>query len=168
MTESHSGHASHERRDAGSGDHHAHVVAEFRRRFRVSLALTVPILLLAPMIQGWLGIGAALRFPGDRPVQFGLASAVFLYGGWPFLTGLVDELARATYRKMVQNLAWATGYNVVAIPLAAGALVGVGVLLSPAFGAERSSRPLSWPFWEDTRRRQPVTPRLPTPWTPPL
>ncbi len=46
----------------------------------------------------------------------------------------VFSLARATYRKMVQNLAWATGYNVVAIPLAAGVLAGAGVLLSPAIG----------------------------------
>jgi Cu2+-exporting ATPase len=44
-------------------------------------------------------------------------------------------LARATYRKMVQNLWWATGYNVVAIPLAAGVLAAEGVLLSPAVGA---------------------------------
>lgn len=44
------------------------------------------------------------------------------------------NLARATYRKMVQNLVWATGYNVIAIPLAAGVLAGVGVLLSPALG----------------------------------
>jgi len=47
----------------------------------------------------------------------------------------IVELARRTYAKMVQNLAWATGYNVVAIPLAAGALYGAGVLLSPAAGA---------------------------------
>ena len=47
----------------------------------------------------------------------------------------VIALARATYGKMVQNLAWATGYNVIAIPLAAGVLAGVGVLLSPAVGA---------------------------------
>jgi Cu2+-exporting ATPase len=46
----------------------------------------------------------------------------------------VISLARATYGKMVQNLAWATGYNVIAIPLAAGVLAGVGVVLSPAFG----------------------------------
>ncbi len=46
----------------------------------------------------------------------------------------VIALARATYGKMVQNLAWATGYNVVAIPLAAGVLAGAGVLLSPAAG----------------------------------
>jgi Cu2+-exporting ATPase len=45
------------------------------------------------------------------------------------------DLARATYRKMVQNLAWATGYNAVAIPLAAGVLYSYGVLLSPAMGA---------------------------------
>lgn len=42
---------------------------------------------------------------------------------------------RATYRKMVQNLFWATGYNVVAIPLAAGILYGSGIVISPAFGA---------------------------------
>lgn len=46
----------------------------------------------------------------------------------------VISLARATYSKMAQNLAWATGYNVIAIPLAAGVLAGVGVLLSPAVG----------------------------------
>jgi P-type Cu2+ transporter len=44
-------------------------------------------------------------------------------------------LARATYRKMVQNLWWATGYNTIAIPLAAGVLAPVGILLSPALGA---------------------------------
>lgn len=46
----------------------------------------------------------------------------------------VIALARATYGKMVQNLVWATGYNVVAIPLAAGALASAGILLSPALG----------------------------------
>jgi len=44
-------------------------------------------------------------------------------------------LAKATYRKMVQNLAWATGYNVFALPLAAGALYAYGILLTPALGA---------------------------------
>jgi Cu2+-exporting ATPase len=47
----------------------------------------------------------------------------------------VVQLSRATYSKMVQNLWWATGYNVVAIPLAAGVLYQAGILLSPAAGA---------------------------------
>jgi len=47
----------------------------------------------------------------------------------------VIQLARATYRRMVQNLWWATGYNAVAIPLAAGVLYGRGIVLSPALGA---------------------------------
>jgi len=46
----------------------------------------------------------------------------------------IISLARATYGKMIQNLIWATGYNVIAIPLAAGVLAGFGILLSPAVG----------------------------------
>ena len=45
------------------------------------------------------------------------------------------ELARATRRKMTQNLAWATGYNAIALPLAAGVAASAGILLSPAVGA---------------------------------
>jgi Cu2+-exporting ATPase len=45
------------------------------------------------------------------------------------------ELSKKTYRKMIQNLWWATGYNIVAIPLAAGILFTYGILLSPAVGA---------------------------------
>lgn len=45
------------------------------------------------------------------------------------------ELSRASYRKMVQNLIWATGYNVLAVPLAAGVLAPIGFVLSPAVGA---------------------------------
>jgi Cu2+-exporting ATPase len=45
------------------------------------------------------------------------------------------DLSRATYRKMVQNLLWATGYNTVAIPLAAGVAAAWGLLLTPAVGA---------------------------------
>jgi Cu2+-exporting ATPase len=47
----------------------------------------------------------------------------------------IIELAKATYRKLVQNLAWATGYNALAIPLAAGVLYNSGIVISPAIGA---------------------------------
>ncbi len=68
------------------------MVADFRRRFWVSLALTVPILALAPLIQQWLGLDIAFR--GDRALQWALATVVYLYGGWPFLTGLIEELKK--------------------------------------------------------------------------
>jgi len=47
----------------------------------------------------------------------------------------VINLSRASYRKMVENLVWASGYNVFAIPLAAGVFAGAGLSLSPAVGA---------------------------------
>ena len=50
------------------------------------------------------------------------------------VVSLID-FGKATYRKMVQNLIWATGYNVFAIPLAAGVLSGIGIIISPAVGA---------------------------------
>lgn len=48
---------------------------------------------------------------------------------------MIIRLARATYTKMIQNQGWATGYDVIAIPLAAGALYSWGVLLTPALSA---------------------------------
>jgi Cu2+-exporting ATPase len=47
----------------------------------------------------------------------------------------IIALSKATYRKMIQNLWWAAGYNIVAIPLAAGILASRGIVLSPAIGA---------------------------------
>ncbi|QJA07006.1 copper-translocating P-type ATPase [Thermosulfurimonas marina] len=67
------------------------MIADFRRRFWISLALTVPILFLSPMLRKLLGLGA-LAFPGDRYLLFGLASVVYFYGGWPFLRGLFSEV----------------------------------------------------------------------------
>ena len=69
------------------------MVEEFKRRFWVSLLLTVPILALSPLIQSVLGIEEALQFPGDLVVLWGLSSAVFFYGGWPFLKGIYEELS---------------------------------------------------------------------------
>nr|WP_228350273.1 copper-translocating P-type ATPase [Rhodocaloribacter litoris] len=70
------------------------MVEDFRKRFWISLLLTLPILALSPMIQGFLGIEEALRFPGDRYVLWALSSVVFFYGGWPFLNGLFSELRK--------------------------------------------------------------------------
>src|SRR5262245_20508811 len=75
---------------AGHASHQGHSVADFRRRFWVSLALTVPVLALAPMTSRMLGL--RLAFPGSSWITFLLASAVFFYGGWPFLRGMVDEV----------------------------------------------------------------------------
>ncbi len=75
-------------------DHHAHMVADFRRRFWVSIILGIPIVLLSPMIQQFMGVGGQWDFAGDAYIQFGFSTIVFFYGGWPFLTGLVDELTQ--------------------------------------------------------------------------
>ncbi len=73
-------------------DHHAHMAADFQKRFWVSLVVTLPILVLSPMLQAMVGLREAIRFPGDMYVLFGLSSVVFWYGGWPFLKGLFAEL----------------------------------------------------------------------------
>jgi Cu2+-exporting ATPase len=80
--------------DHHGGGHHAHMVADFRRRFWISLGVTIPILALSPMIQAFLGFERTLGFPGDAYVLWTFASFVFFYGGWPFLKGLFGELAR--------------------------------------------------------------------------
>lgn len=76
------GHAGH--------DHHAMMIADFRKRFYVVLVLTVPILLLSQMIQHWLHI--SLVFTGSNYLLLLLSTVVFLYGGWPFLTGWWSEM----------------------------------------------------------------------------
>jgi Cu2+-exporting ATPase len=77
----------------GKGDHggHASMMADYWRRFIVSMVLTVPILVLSPMIQEWFGY--SLEFPGSLLLLFALSTVVYLYGGWPFLKGLVRELS---------------------------------------------------------------------------
>ena len=93
------------------GDHHAHMAADFRTRFWISLALTLPILALSPMLQSLVGLREAIRFPGDVYVLFGLSSVVFWYGGWPFLKGLVEEIkARQPGMRVLISVAIATAY----------------------------------------------------------
>lgn len=76
----------------GGMDHHAMMVQDFKRRFWVSLAVMIPIMILSPMIQMFLGVD--WRFPGDSYVLLALSTFLFFYGGWPFLKGARDELKR--------------------------------------------------------------------------
>jgi len=93
-TEDHEHHDDGEHHDHGGGhdhhDHHEHMVEDFKRRFFISIIVTIPILILSPMIQGFIGVD--WRFENDLYILFALATFIFFYGGWPFLTGAVDEL----------------------------------------------------------------------------
>lgn len=71
-------------------DHHKMMIDDFKRRFYVTLAITVPVMLLSPMIQQWFHFKIA--FSGSNYVLFALSTVVFFYGGMPFLKGLVDEI----------------------------------------------------------------------------
>lgn len=73
--------------DAGGHDGHA---AMFRDRFWVSLLLTIPVVVYSHHLQDWLGY-AAPAFPGSSLLAPALGTVVFFYGGWPFLTGAVQE-----------------------------------------------------------------------------
>lgn len=88
-------HADHE----DHHDHHLMMVNDFKRRFFVSLFITVPILLLSPMIQMFLNVD--WRFAGDSYLLFALSTVLFVYGGKPFLTGAVDELKKKSPAMMM-------------------------------------------------------------------
>ena len=88
-----SDHSEHEHR-GGHQAHHEHMVQDFKHRFVVSLLVTLPVLILSPMLQSIFGFGRLVAFPGDMLILFGLSSVIFFYGGWPFLKGLVDELGK--------------------------------------------------------------------------
>lgn len=77
-------------------------------------------------------IGIAIGSGTDVAIE---SAGIILVQSNPLDVVKIFELSRATYRKMIQNLIWATGYNVVALPLAAGILAPVGFVLSPAVGA---------------------------------
>src|SRR5215212_9977431 len=77
-------------------------------------------------------VGIAIGAGTDVAIE---SAGVILATSDPRAVVSVIELSRASYRKMVQNLAWAAGYNVVAIPLAAGILAPIGIVLAPAVGA---------------------------------
>jgi len=71
-------------------DHHQMMINDFKKRFWVTLFLTIPILFLSPMIQDFFGYEFLL--PGNPYVLFGLGTIVYFYGGWPFLKGFWSEI----------------------------------------------------------------------------
>jgi Cu2+-exporting ATPase len=72
------------------GHNHAMMIADFKKRFYVVLVLTIPIVLLSTMIQKFIGVD--WDFKGSKYILFALSSVVFIYGGWPFFKGLVNEV----------------------------------------------------------------------------
>jgi Cu2+-exporting ATPase len=77
-------------------------------------------------------VGIAIGSGTDVAIE---SAGIILVKSNPLDVVKIFSLSRASYRKMIQNLVWATGYNVIALPLAAGLLAPFGILLSPAVGA---------------------------------
>jgi Cu2+-exporting ATPase len=73
-------------------EHEGHTIEGFKKRFWISVVFTIPILILSPMVQHFLGIRETISFTGETYLLFALSSFVFFYGGYPFLKGLIDEL----------------------------------------------------------------------------
>jgi Cu2+-exporting ATPase len=93
----HGKHTSPDHSQAGH-DHHNMMIDEFRKKFWISLILSIPVILLSPMVQHILGYH--LSFPGSQYVVLVIASFIFFYGGWPFLRGFADELKQKSVGMM--------------------------------------------------------------------
>mgnify|MGYP006280043005 CR=1 FL=1 len=76
---------------AEENDNHKKMVQDFKKRFYISLVVTVPILILSPLIQSFLNI--EFQFTGSNYVLFILSTFIFFYGGWPFLKGFYNEMS---------------------------------------------------------------------------
>ncbi|MGE5439052.1 MAG: copper-translocating P-type ATPase [Bacteroidota bacterium] len=87
-------HASHAEEHKGHNGHAGHegMIEDFKRRFWISLVITIPVLVLSPMIQHFLGLDNSIRFSGDIYLLFVLSSVIYFYGGFPFLKGIYEEL----------------------------------------------------------------------------
>jgi Cu2+-exporting ATPase len=75
---------------AGHDKHAGHHVGGFWKRFIISSIVTIPVLVLSPMIQHWFGF--EISFTGDKYILAILSTFIFVYGGYPFLKGLWDEV----------------------------------------------------------------------------
>jgi Cu2+-exporting ATPase len=91
-------------------DHHAMMEQDFKKRFYVSLIVSVPVLILSPTIQQWFNFSIP-RFPGYDLTLFGLATIIALYGGLPFYRGAYESIQKKLLGMMVLvSIAVGTGY----------------------------------------------------------
>lgn len=113
-----------------SASHHEHegMIGDFKKRFLVSLMLTIPILLLSKMIQEWSGIN--ISFPYDDVVLLLLSTIVYFYGGWPFLKGSLDEMKQKNPGMMM----------LIALAISVAYFYSVGIILGLGGGHDF--------FWE--------------------
>ena len=71
-------------------DHHKMMIEDFKKRFWISLILTIPVLVLSPMIQQFFNY--SLSVPGNKYVLMALSSIIYFWGGWPFIKGFYSEI----------------------------------------------------------------------------
>lgn len=122
-------HTQHEDQQIGASHHeHEGMIGDFKKRFLVSLILTVPILLLSKMIQEWLSIN--ISFPYDDVVLLSLSTIVYFYGGWPFLKGSLDEMKQKNPGMMM----------LIALAISVAYFYSVGIILGLGEGHDF--------FWE--------------------
>lgn len=125
----HHEHTQHEDQQMGASHHeHEGMIGDFKKRFLVSLILTVPILLLSKMIQEWSGIN--ISFPYDDVVLLFLSTIVYFYGGWPFLKGSLDEMKQKNPGMMM----------LIALAISVAYFYSVGIILGLGEGHDF--------FWE--------------------
>lgn len=86
----HHGHHSKETNSDSYDKHAGHNVSDFWKRFVICTIISIPVLVLSHVVQQWLGF--ELAFPGDKYVLAILSTFIFIYGGYPFLKGLYDEV----------------------------------------------------------------------------
>ncbi|WP_339607246.1 copper-translocating P-type ATPase [uncultured Roseivirga sp.] len=111
-----SAHKNHQDHHSHAGHDHGSMIEDFKRRFYICLLISIPVLVLSPMIQGFFGF--EFTFIGASYVSATLSSFIFFYGGWPFLKGLKDELSKGdpgmmTLIAIAITVAWAYSTAVV-------------------------------------------------------
>src|SRR5699024_2060961 len=99
------------------GNHHQHHIADYWRRFVISVIVSIPVIILSRMFQNWFGY--SLSFPGDKYVLAILSTFIFIYGGYPFLKGLYDEVKNKAIGMMTLigiaiTVAWAYSVAITA------------------------------------------------------